>query len=283
MFKKSDKKQLFFSIVYLFLPIFAILTFLSPSHVFGEFSESYISEEELLPGTIVSLSPDSPDLVVTANANNVNNIFGVVVEEGETPIHFSGTSEEEQQAAVSTSGEVYVFVSDINGDIQAGDAITATVINGVGGKATDDGRAIGIAKESFEGDEQNTNLRSIELETATGESTVYIGKIRVSLNVYDYIAPREERDILTQLQNTAEAIAEKPVSLVKVITASIISLITLVVVVIMLGSSVQGSMIALGRNPLAKKTIISSMVKVILLSVLVLTLGTATAYLALIS
>lgn len=252
--------------------------------VFADFLQGYNAEGELPQGVIVSMSEEGgPRYVVPANSGNANRLFGVVSLEEDASVYFSrGDGDEDSEVAVATSGDVYALVSDLNGDINAGDRIAPSDVEGVGAKAISTGFVIGVAQESFSGDGAEDAIR-IEVETPQGPRDVFVGKILITAGVDTYRSSDQDKDIFDTLQGTAEVIAGRPVSLARALIAFGILIATLLVVAIVLGSTIQGSMVSLGRNPLAKKTIISSMVRVILFGIVVLSVGATAAYLALIS
>lgn len=247
--------------------------------VVADFSEGFQSDEDIAVGSLVSVNENNEELVTVANINNASNLIGVAVSRDSSSLYFTSTSDE--TVAVATTGEASVFVSDLQGPISPGDKISVSPINGVGQKATALGEVVvGVAKSGL-GDDNIE--QSIDVEFADGVRSVNIGVVRASINVHNYIPDQEERTLLSSIQNTAQAIAGKPVTMAKALISSAILIATLMVVIVTMGSSIQGSMVSLGRNPLAKKTIISSMVKIILFGTLVLGAGGTMAYLILIS
>jgi len=111
-------------------------------------SEGYSSSENLSVSTLVSLRENSSDEVTAATNENVENLLGVVVSANSSSI--SITSSVTNQIQVATSGTMDVLVSDINGEIARGDYITASPIAGIGMKATDNARIIGVAQGTLQ-------------------------------------------------------------------------------------------------------------------------------------
>lgn len=109
-------------------------------------SEGYTTEDEVAVGGLVSLIEDSADTVVASNRDNVDNLLGIVVSGATSPLILgTGTSGEVQ---VATSGSTSVLVSNINGEINQGDQITASPISGIGMRATSNSKVIGVAQAS---------------------------------------------------------------------------------------------------------------------------------------
>jgi len=85
-----------------------------------------------------SLSSTLPTVTLSTKAND-RAVFGVVVSEGPLPTnHWYDAKEGERFGGVNALGEGRVWVTDINGRIQAGDYITTSVIPGHGQMQDDD-------------------------------------------------------------------------------------------------------------------------------------------------
>jgi len=85
-----------------------------------------------------SLSSTLPTVTLSTQAND-RAVFGVVVSEGPLPRdHWYETKESERFGGVNALGEGRVWVTDINGRIQAGDYITTSEIQGYGQMQDDD-------------------------------------------------------------------------------------------------------------------------------------------------
>jgi len=116
-------------------------------HATQQFSQSYATTSQLTIGSIVSIKGNTSDEVLAANNNNVGNMLGVVVNPGNSILSVS--SDQKNSVEVATSGVLQVLVSDINGTISNGDQITASPIDGVGMKANQNVRVIGIAQSGL--------------------------------------------------------------------------------------------------------------------------------------
>ena len=108
-------------------------------------SQSYATTDKLSLGSIVSLKNNTTDQVVAASTYNIDSILGVVINNGSSIL--SLTNGQEDQVQVATSELASVLVSNINGDIVQGDQITASPIKGVGMRATNNTKVIGVAQD----------------------------------------------------------------------------------------------------------------------------------------
>jgi len=104
------------------------------------------AEESLLPGDLVAVAEKGVS-VRKSNKAYDKNIVGVVSLE---PGLLLGRNESGTAVPLALAGRVKVKVSNENGPIAAGDAITSSSKPGVGMKATKPGRVIGIALESYD-------------------------------------------------------------------------------------------------------------------------------------
>jgi hypothetical protein len=110
--------------------------------------------EEIVPGMIVSvngktaartdedgnisLSSTLPNVTLSTKSRD-KAVFGVVVSDGPLPKdHWYKAEDGERFGVVNALGEGRVWVTDINGDIQAGDYITTSSVSGYGQMQDDD-------------------------------------------------------------------------------------------------------------------------------------------------
>jgi hypothetical protein len=133
-----------------------VLSLLASSfvHAATTISQSYTSKTDLPVGSIVSLETNTTDKITPASTDNVDNIFGVVI--SSTGSLLTVTTEGSSQVQVATSGTLPVLASDFNGEIKRGDHITASPFTGVGMKATNNTRIIGVAQGVMTGIKKET-------------------------------------------------------------------------------------------------------------------------------
>lgn len=228
-------------------------------------------------GNIVSVNADK-QVAFKTSASNLHLMYGVVASDGKIAFHGGQT---EGQVAVANTGIVPVLVSDAEGDIKTGDPITVKHLAGIGEKATNAGRIIGIAMSDFTADSPDTRQTTIELN---GEQrTVRIGAIDIKVGASDYTpnttpinqAEAQNRNIIETIADNITGTITKPLG---IIAASLILIAGTFVSVFLVTSSSYSSMISIGRNPLAEKRVLRSLVGLILLSVVIFCASTALAY-----
>ena len=240
-----------------FLSLFSLLlSFVTMSYVSAAalISQSYSTTDDLALASIVSLKNNSSDEVVAASHINSDNLLGVVVSANSSSL--SLTNNLANQVQVATSGTLGVLVSDINGVINRGDYITASPIKGVGMKATDNARIVGISQGSIEGGSKQT------IKNDSGkDQTVMVGQVPVLVNVSSYFKQPDKTLIPSAVQNIANAFAGRSVSALPIIISAGIFVITLLVVVIIIYAMIRNAIISVGRNPLSQSAVYRNVIQ----------------------
>jgi hypothetical protein len=212
-------------------------------------SQGFTANKAIATGSIVSLKAGTSDQVVASTAKEAGAVFGVVI--GTDSSLLSLNNGKVNQVQVATSGTVPVLVSDINGGIKDGDAITASGIDGVGMKATINTKIIGVAQEDL-----NRNNSSNETyKDKSGTHHLQVGLVSLLVNVAYYYKQPEKTIIPTAVQNVANAIAGKKVDSVPILVSSGIFLVTLVVVASIIYAMIRSSIISVGRNPMSQAAV----------------------------
>lgn len=239
-------------------------------------SEEFSTKESFTAGSLVSINREDPSSVELATIGNGAYLFGVVIAEDEGSVTFSKNN---ASTTVALTGEVQVFVSDANGQVKKGDFVGASWLEGVGMKSleTDKQKLLGVALEDFDASRAKNYG---DIDTSTGEQNIHIDVITVRL--FDKEGMVKSDSSASGLEKVLNGVAGKQVSLAKVLASSILFLITLIVAGMFIMSSIRGSFISIGRNPMASASIYKSLLHVSGLSVLVLIIGTALTYVVLV-
>jgi hypothetical protein len=237
-------------------------------------SQGYTSSSSVAVGSIVSLEHNSTDTVGPASINNINNLFGVVINDGSSVLTLE--SGDKTQVQVATSGVLPTLVSDCNGDISSGDPITASPVNGVGMKATTNIKIVGIAQGKVTG----TTKQKVSKDVC-GSEEITLGQVPVLISVaYHYQEP-DKTLIPASLQNLANTIAGKSVSSLPVIISAAIFLITIIIVVAIVYTMIRSSIISVGRNPMAQSAVYRDVIQLSALVLAILGVGIIAIYLVL--
>jgi hypothetical protein len=226
----------------------------------------------VLPGTLVNTTAGDPATVELATATHTAQLVGVVDASPLLTIAADDTA-----AQIVVSGTVNVLVSDINGPIGAGDKITASPIAGVGMRATGNGQVVGTAQALFKpADSQSRTIKDIH-----GKShSIHVGFIPLRVGVAYYQAPGSSL-LPPFIQQLANTVAGRSVSLVRVLAAGLLLVIGLTGITALIYTSARSAMISLGRNPLAAHHIRKSLYQVLAVAAAAIVTTLLTAYLIL--
>lgn len=245
----------------------------SGAHAVTTLSESYSASGNLVPGSLVSLDKNASDTVDSADTDNVNNLYGVVIS-GDNSLLSVGNGQT-SQVQVATNGVQQVLVSDINGPISAGDPITASPIPGVGMKATQNVKIIGVSQTDLKGTKQTYKTKS----GSSGSSN--IGSVAIDVNVSYFYKQPDKTIIPSALQNVANSLAGKKVDALPIIVSAVIFLIMIIVVASIVYSMIRSSIISVGRNPMSQSAIYRDMIQMSALVVGIIAVAIAAIYLIL--
>jgi hypothetical protein len=239
-------------------------------------SQSFTADNSVTEGSIVSLQKGSNDHVTASTTANANYIFGVAVNGDNSELSIS--SGQSNQVHVADSGVEQVLVSDINGGISVGDPITASPINGVGMKATNNVKVIGVAQDNFP---NSTASKQTFKDQSGKEQSAKIGEIPVLVNIFYYYKQPDKTLIPPAIQNLADALAGKKVNALPILISMGIFIVTLIVVVSIIYSMIRSSIISVGRNPMAQSSIYRNVIQLSVLVIVILGVAVGSMYLIL--
>lgn len=240
-------------------------------------TQEFVTDEDLAIGTIISVV-DQQRTIKKTSAQNVQQMYGVVAKTGDISLSQGGA---ESAVSVANTGIISAIVSTVAGDISSGDPITVRSLEGVGEKASQSGRIIGIAQADF-----NSQSPGAETITVTQNNTpkqAAVGLLDIRVNASDYTpatTPIDQTDAENRnlIERIADNVAGKTVRTFGLIVASILLLAGIFISTFLITSSSYASMISIGRNPLAEKKVIKSLLGLILLSVAIFCTSLLLAY-----
>lgn len=230
------------------------------SQSFGNAVSLSIVGTNIKEGNIIVSTPKGYGLTTTAYDSNT---FGVYTE---SPAIFLQSIADTQSKPVAISGRVNVLVSTINGNIKKNDFITTSTIAGVGQKATRNGMVLGTAIEDY----SNSNQAAI-------------GTIQLSLNPHFNAAFADNRtNILEVLRNASDPTTLTQLTSLRYVLAAFIALISFGIGFVYFGRITTNGVEALGRNPLASRTIQANLILNLVLMVVIIAVGLGIGYMILI-
>jgi hypothetical protein len=168
---------------------------------------------------------------------------------------------------VIASGKVYVRVTNTNGDLKKGDFVTTSQAPGIGQKGEGGGFMIGNALEDYSG--------------AGQEKT---GLVLVALNPRFNTAVTSSKgvNLLLNIKAAAASPFLTPLTSFRYLLAVIISAVSFAFGLLCYGRFAKTGIEALGRNPLAAKTISLGITFNLLLTAVIILAGLFLAYLILV-
>ena len=241
-------------------------------------TRGYGSDEVLQRGMIVGLKKDDANKVEALDFAQITRILGVVVAQNDSPITVSNDN---QHIFVATNGRFDVLVSDQQGAIKANDFVTLSSLAGIGMKATGDqsdiaGRAVG----EFDG--ETSIIGTVQLKDSKDqERNVHIGRISVELTVGRNPLAHNSNGAPAFLSRAGEAIAGRNVSALRLYLSAVVFIIGIFIAGAVLYAGVRSSIIAIGRNPLGKRSILRSLFGVSITALFVFIVSIIAVYLLL--
>ncbi len=244
--------------------------------------QGFGSDSTLEPGMIVQLDTADTSKVLPATQENVSRVHGIVVSPNDAPVSLEPSSNK-QEYYVATSGIYDVLVSDQNGAIAKGDYVTVSSIAGVGMKASPNQTVVlGKALDDFDGSTNIEGTSSLTLSNGK-KTTVHLGLVSVDMSISHN--PLYQQSVASaipaQLQKVGSSIAHKPVSLARIYISIAVLLAAVGISSTMLVTGVRTSLIAIGRNPLARAHIVRGLVQITFTSLIIFIVGVFGVYLLL--
>lgn len=240
--------------------------------------QGYKTDETLQRGMLVMLKDNDTSKVTALTPSNSDKMLGVVVDRNDTPVSISDGS---QTVYVANTGHFAVLVSDQNGPVNPNDNIAISALSGIAMKAsTASPNIAGKALTSFSSKDNLLGTTKVK-DSGGGEKEVHLGYVTADISIGKNPQFKTEAQVPEALRKASTAIANKQVSASKIYVGMVLIFLTSIIAAIVLYSGVRSSMIALGRNPLSRKTILRGMFQVILTSVIIFICGLFGVYLLL--
>ena len=238
-------------------------------------SRSYQASGAITNGSIVSLDAQRSGYVQPANVNNTSSLLGVAVAANDSLIAVDSTTGAVQ---VATSGIATALVSTVDGDIHVGDQIAVSPFSGVGMKALPGSHVIGLAQTAFSGGSAGATTEQVTNKSGQ-TSSIKVGYLRINIDITT--VPVNNATASTSLQRAAQSLAGHPIPLPRIVISVIVALIALLVLVVLIYGSIYGSIVSIGRNPLAQYAIFRTLGSVLGIALLTAAVASLTIFLLL--
>lgn len=243
-----------------------LLIFLFPISVYAQNTSTStavsipIADKNAKDGNIIIATPKGFGLSSTTYDTNM---YGVLTES--PAIYLQNTTDTKLKPVIS-SGKVFVLVSSINGNIKKNDFITTSTIAGVGQKATRNGMVLGTAMEDY----SNSNQK-------------ITAKILVAVNPHFNASFADTKtNVLEVLRNASDPTTLTQLTSLRYVVAAGVVLAAFAIGFIYFGRVASSGVEALGRNPLASRTIQLSVVFNLALMIVIILVGLGIGYMILI-
>lgn len=225
-------------------------------------------------GLIVSVDQNDSQFVEKSNAANRERLIGVTVDSGQSVVTFA---DGDNKVQVASSGITKVFVSNLNGDIKSGDALTVSPIAGFAMRATSAGKVVGVASQDFIAN-QTASTKTLNVTSTDGQNkTVKFGQIDAQISVQNWLPTGSQNSpLLNSLRGVIGGVVGKPVSNIQAVTSIGVIFLAIIASATILYSSVSSSIRSIGRNPLSKGIIRRSLMVMTVMAILVI-LGAGSA------
>lgn len=247
-------------------------------------TRAYNTDQQLQRGMIVRLVDKDNTKVEALKSTDIEKMEGVVVAANDSPVTLSRADPAFQQVFVATTGRYNILVSNQNGAIKKDDYITISAVAGVGMKA--DGkqsRIVGKALSSFDGNNNVSGKMTVKNSTGI-QIPITLSLIAVEINV----APNPIEDKKSSLvpglefvQKAAGEVVDQEVGAAQLYLAMAALIVSAFIAGSILYAGVRTSMTAIGRNPLAKTSVLKNLVSVVITSIIILVIGIVAVYLIL--
>ena len=250
----------------LIVTIFSIFALLSPASIYAQETSAGtalsipLNDPKIKDGNIIVSNPKGYGLT---NLEYDSNMYGVYTE---APGVFLQNTADPLAKPVLPSGKAYVLVASINGNIKKNDFITSSTIAGVGQKATRNGMVLGTALANYSNSDQKAT-----------------GKIPVNVNPHFNASFEDTKtNVLEVLRNASDPTTLTQLTSLRYVVAAGIVLVAFGIGFVYFGRITASGVEALGRNPLASRTIQLSIVANLILMIVIIVAGLGIGYLILI-
>ena len=243
-------------------------------------TQGYSADTVLQRGMIVGLKKDDLRKVEPINSAQFERLHGVVISANESAVLLG---RDEEKVYVASCCRYTVLVSNQNGDIGYGDFVSLSSVSGIGKKAGDrDPVVLGKAIEGFSAKDSAKIVGTAKVKSADGnDQQITIGHVLVDISIGKNPRLKTDDNLPEALKRVSEMVAGKPVSPARVYLSLVILSISAIISGSLIYSAVRSALIAIGRNPLSKKSIIRGLFQVVLIGLMVFLSGIFGVYLLL--
>lgn len=269
-----------YKLAYFGLTVFGLVFFAVANINAQTVTQGYSSDTLLQRGMIVGLTKNDPRKVEPINSDSFDKVHGVVITAGESAVLLG---RDDEKVYVASGGRFVTLVSSQNGNINVGDYVAVSSVNGVGMKAGDlEPVIVGKAIEPFDPTNSAHVRGTAKVKDSAGkEREIQLGLVTVDISIGKNPMLRSDNTLPTALRKASELIAGKPVAPIRVYISLVILACATAIAASLIYGAVRSSLIAIGRNPLSRRSIIRGLFQVVLIGIIVFLSGIFGVYLLL--
>lgn len=240
-------------------------------------TQSYSAGQEVQTGMLVMRNPKDENNVIPLSQKEVKQLLGVVVPNGNAAIVITPAAPDQTQVLVAPNGKLVTLVSNQNGVIKKGDYLAISSLDGIAMKAdASQSTAIGRAETNFDG--KTDIINTTKTKNSLGqEVTIAVGRIPVEVAVTHNPSFKQASNdyVPAFIGKIVFQVTSKNVSAARVYIAIVLLIGIIILAGNILFGGVRGGMVAIGRNPLSKKSIIFSLVQTVAVATAIFVGGVA--------
>lgn len=240
-------------------------------------NQGYKSDQTLEQGMLVKENDADHSKVEAVSKKTISKLKGVVVAKNDSPVVLSSS---DQNVFVADNGVHQVLVSDENGPIKKGDYLSVSSLDGIAMKAdSSEPVVLGQATSDFNGGGDNIGTTTLQ----ANNKKVDLGRVQANISIVSNPLQRkiQIQSVPSILKDVSNNVAGRSVSNGRIWLATMVFLVTSLVTGIMLYGGAKNSLLALGRNPLSKASILRGLLQVVILGMIVFICGMFGVYLLL--
>ncbi|HEX5456488.1 MAG TPA: hypothetical protein VFW77_03930 [Candidatus Saccharimonadales bacterium] len=277
MLKTNIHKRILTGLLFLVVLAMSIPAVFSGTGQAQSIDRGYKSDEPLQQGLMVKEKRSDNTKVEPVDQATLGELKGVVVAKNDSPVVIASS---DQTVFVADSGTHKVLVSDENGPIKTGDYLSISSLRGIAMKATtSQSLVLGQAAEAFNGSGDSIGSTTRQSDN----KKINLGRIAVNISIVANPLQKNSKlqTVPSILRDVSSNVAGKPVSGARIWLASIVFLATSLLTGLMLYGGAKSSLLAMGRNPLSKSSILRGLLQVVVLGIIVFICGMFGVYLLL--
>jgi hypothetical protein len=271
MYKQDSKYRI---IIVLIIAVCFSISTLNCFAITESISNPYKTTTNIKPGSIVSLDIYQQNEVVAANTTNEQRLVGVTVSNQQSLLAVNNASNTTQ---VVSNGISNTLVSTINGPISIGSQIAVSPLSGVGDNASVGSKIVGIAEAPFNSSTPGAISQNI-YDSSKHLHKIYVGYTPVLIAINGNINTTSNGGFIDNLRNLVSDIAGHTISNTSLILICTITFITLVAIIVLIYGAITGGLISIGRNPLARGSILVSIGQIFLMVLIIAAISVTIIY-----